>query len=54
MKMNFLPFAFETYGRTDEARKFVKNRIDQLIARIKNSGWDPGLQKKLYYIWWST
>ena len=53
--MDFLPIAFETYGRIGEtARKFVKNLIDQLIARMTNGGRDLGLQNKLYYIWWST
>ena len=55
MEMDFLPIAFETYGRIGEtARKFVKNLVDQLIARMTNGGRDLGLQNKLYYIWWST
>ena len=47
-----MPIAFEMDGRIGEiARKFVKNLIDQLIARITNGGRDLGLQNKLYYIW---
>ena len=55
MEMDFLPIAFETYGRIGEtARKFVKNLITQLFARMTNGGQDLGLQNKLKYIWWST
>jgi len=55
MEMDFLPIAFETYGRIGEtARSFVKNLINQLISRMTNGGRDLGLQNKLYYIWWST
>ena len=55
MEMDFLPIAFETYGRIVEtACKFVKNLIPQLIARMTNGGRDLGLQNKFDYIWWST
>ena len=53
-EMDFLPIAFETYGRIGEtACKFVKNLINQLVARMTKGGRDVGLQNKSYYIWCS-